>query len=251
MVPVSLLPQFPGKGASLLTVVVCSFGTHRGMQKRGRMGEVSFPAVLGGLILLLIVAAFQGNAEYFRSNPQGLTVTPQGFAQAGYGILCAFTAVGLLPFALNYVEKARSGKRPLFFGIATVCLIFGAPLIVLQANYGWERLQEEPCPILPLLAGANLPGEVLARFDVIWLAVLLYSLLFALGSILHYGNQILQSLQLGNGWYWMPALMYLLTWDTLWGVSLTERYGELLAYLYFPGFLLAGTAVWMKNRRKT
>ena len=251
VVPVSLLTKFPGKGASLIAVLVCSFGMHRGMQKRGRMGEVSCPAVLGGLVLLLIVAAFQGSWEYFCSNPEGLRITPEGFLQAGYGILSAFTAVGLLPFSMNYVEKARSGKRPVFLGIGITCLIFLGSLAVLQANYGWERLHSEKYPILPLLAGANLPGEVLARFDVIWLAVLLYSLLFAVGSVLHYGSQILQSLQLGNGKYWIALLMYLLTWDEVLGFSISDGYGTLLAYVYFPGFLAVGAVVWMKNRRKT
>lgn len=250
VVPVSLISEFPGKCASLLVIIVCSFGTHRGMQKRGRMGEVSYPAVLGGLVLLLIVAAFQGSLEYFCSNPKGLQTTLEGFLRAEYGILSAFTAVGLLPFAMNYVEKARSGKQPVFLGIAITCLIFLGSLIVLQANYGWERLQNEEYPILPLLAGANLPGEVLARFDVIWLAVLLYSLLFAVGSVLHYGSQILQSLQLGNGRYWLPLLIYLLTWEEIFGFSIQEIYGEILSYLYFPGFLLVGLVVWIKNRRK-
>ena len=39
VVPVSLLTKFPGKGASLIAVLVCSFGMHRGMQKRGRWGK--------------------------------------------------------------------------------------------------------------------------------------------------------------------------------------------------------------------
>ena len=65
VVPISLLSSFSGKAASLLAILVCSFGTHKGMQKRGRMGEVSYPFVLGFLFLLLIVAAFQGSWEYF------------------------------------------------------------------------------------------------------------------------------------------------------------------------------------------
>lgn len=250
VVPVSLLSEFPGKAASLLAVIVCSLGIHRGMQKRGRMGEVSYPLVLGGLVLLLAVAAFQGSFEYFQANPQGLMISGQGFLKAGYGILAAFTALGLLPFSLVHVEKARSANKPVFKGTAVTCGILLLALVVLQANYGWERLLKEEYPILPMLAGANLPGEVLARFDVIWLAVLLYSLLFSVGSVLHYGSQILQSLPLGDGRYWLPVVTYLLTWSELFGFPVDKIYSQALAYVYFPGFLLVGAAVWMKNRRR-
>lgn len=251
VVPISLLSAFPGKVASLLAVLVCSLGAHRGMQKRGRMGEVSYPLVLGFLLLLLIVAAFQGSWEYFWADPRGLEISGGGFAKAGYGLLAAFTGIGLLPFALEHVEKPGSANKPVFLGVAVTGLFFLASLVVLQANYGWARLWEEEYPILPLLAGANLPGEVLARFDVIWLAVLLYSLLFSVGSVLHYGNHILQTLQLGNGRYWMPLLMYLLTWGEFWGFPTGEIYGLALTYVYFPGFLILGAVVWVKNRRKT
>lgn len=43
--------------------------------------------------------------------------------------------------------------------------------------------------MLPLLDGADLPGNVLARFDVIWMGFLVFGLLFSLGSLFHYGNQ--------------------------------------------------------------
>ena len=251
VVPISLLSSFSGKAASLLAILVCSFGTHKGMQKRGRMGEVSYPLVLGFLFLLLIVAAFQGSWEYFQADPRGLEISAAGFGRAGYGLLAAFTGIGLLPFALEHVEKTGSASKPVFYGVAITSLFFLASLVVLQANYGWVRLQEEEYPILPLLAGSNLPGEVLARLDVIWLAVLLYSLLFSVGSVLHYGSHILQTLQLGTGRYWMPILMYLLTWEELWKFSVEKIYGLSLVYVYFPGFLIVGMLVWMKNRRKT
>ena len=83
------------------------------------MGEVSYPLVLGFLFLLLIVAAFQGSWEYFQADPRGLEISAAGFGRAGYGLLAAFTGIGLLPFALEHVEKTGSASKPVVFGGAS------------------------------------------------------------------------------------------------------------------------------------
>ena len=46
LIPEMLVPGVPGIWIAFLAACVCSFGTHRGMQRRGRMAEVS-----GGLLL--------------------------------------------------------------------------------------------------------------------------------------------------------------------------------------------------------
>ena len=70
---------------------------------------------------------------------------------------------------------------------------------LLPSVFGWGRLKYESCPILPLLAGAELPGNVLARFDVLWMGFLLYSLLFSIGSFLYYGHLIVEKADMGTG----------------------------------------------------
>lgn len=49
--------------------------------------------------------------------------------------------------------------------------------LLLPAVLGYDRVAAESYPVLPLLAGADLPGNVLARFDILWMGFLLYSLL--------------------------------------------------------------------------
>ena len=79
--------------------------------------------------------------------------------------------------------------------------------LLLPAVLGYDRVAAESYPVLPLLAGADLPGNVLARFDILWMGFLLYSLLFAIGSLLYYGNQIIGKSHPGRGRFWLPALV--------------------------------------------
>ena len=48
------------KWLSLLAVAACSLGTHRGMQRRGRIAEVSGRIFLAGILLLMLLCAGQG-----------------------------------------------------------------------------------------------------------------------------------------------------------------------------------------------
>lgn len=81
------------------------------------------------------------------------------------------------------VEKRGSAGKTVIWGILTVSGVMICVLLLLPAVLGWRRVQSETWPVLSLLAGADLPGNVLARFDVLWMGFLLYSLLFAVGSV--------------------------------------------------------------------
>ena len=84
-------------------------------------------------------------------------------------------------------------------GILTLGGILIGMELLLPAVLGYDRVAAESYPVLPLLAGADLPGNVLARFDILWMGFLLYSLLFAIGSLLYYGNQIIGKSHPGRG----------------------------------------------------
>lgn len=88
--------------------------------------------------------------------------------------------------------------------------------------------------MLPLLDGADLPGNVLARFDVIWMGFLVFGLLFSLGSLFHYGNQIAEKTKLGSGRYWIPAAGWILSLYERNGAGIEKYYGWYLAYIFVP-----------------
>ena len=148
-----------------------------------------------------------------------------------------FSGAGLLPFGLEYAKKQGSARKPVILAFLTVCgIIFGMQLL-LPAVFGGARLKNEICPVLPLLEGADLPGNVLARFDVIWMGFLVFGLLFSLGSLFHYGNQIAKKTGFGTGRYWIPAAGWLLSLYERNGMGIREYYGWYLGYIFVP-FLL-------------
>lgn len=252
IVPQSLLTGVSGRVISLCAVLVCAFGTHKGMQRRGRMAEVSGGLLLGGIFVMMVLCLGQSRISYLREMSVVWDFSGKDFVRSTYGILCGFAGMGLIPFVLGNVEKRGSAWKPISLGVLTLSVIILGMLLLLPAVFGWERLLNEEFPVLPLLAGADLPGNVLARFDVLWMGFLLYSLLFAIGSLFHYGHQIIRQAKMGTGRYWMAVVVYVLSVLEFDGKGIEDYYGTYLGYIFLPGLLLLQVMLMFrgKGRRK-
>ena len=249
LIPEMLVPGVPGIWIAFLAVCVCSFGTHRGMQRRGRMAEVSGGLLLGGIVLMMVLCLGQSRISYLQEM-QETALAAGEIPGSFYTVLCAFSGLSLLPFMLKDVEKRGTAGKTLLLGITALCGILAGMLLLLPAVLGQERLASERYPVLPLMAGADLPGNVLARFDVLWAGFLLYSLLFALGSLFHYGHQITERARLGSGRWWIPAAVFLLGVTEFGGTGIRDYYGFWLTRIFFPGMLLLQAYMAFRGRRK-
>ena len=236
ILPVWLLSGISVRWLLLLAVLVCGPGTYKGMQRRGRMAEVSGGILLWGILFMMGLSLGQSKMEYFREMFQEgeASVSVREILRQTYVILCGFCGISMLPFVGKQVEKRGSAGRTVVWGILTVTGILMGMTLLLPSVLGWERVKEEAWPILPLMASADLPGNVLARFDILWLGFLLYGILFAVGSLLHYGHEIIARTHLGTGRYWMAVVIYIFALT-----DISEIYLQYLEYVFVPGVLLS------------
>lgn len=137
------------------------------------MAEVSGGLLLGGIMIMMILCVPQAKTEYLMGGIRWEELTVRNVSQSFYGTLCAFSPVALLPFLLGNVEKYGSAGKTVAGGILTLGGILIGMELLLPAVLGYDRVAAESYPVLPLLAGADLPGNVLARFDILWMGFLL------------------------------------------------------------------------------
>lgn len=248
LVPSVLVTGIPGTVIIFFTVFICSFGTCKGMQRRGRMAEVSGGVLLGGILLMLLLCMGQIRITYLKEMP--VLFSGQDTLKSFYGVLCAFSGIALLPFMLRDVEKRSTVGKTVVVGILTLAGLLAGILFLLPAVLGWDRLQQESYPVLPLLAGADLPGNVLARFDVLWMGFLLYSLLFAVGSLFHYGHQILIRSHMGKGRWWLPVAVFAAAVINTDGKGIEAVFGSYLGYVFVPGLILIQGGMLLNRKKK-
>lgn len=250
IIPRWLLMGIPSGWLSFLILAVCSVGTERGIQRRGRMAEVSGGVLLLGILLMMALCIGQTRVDYFREMIESERMTGTGVVQNGYLFLCGFSGIGLLPFIMRDIEKRANVGKTIIAAVLTVSGILTGILLLLPAVFGWKRLQTETYPILPLLAGADLPGNVLARFDVLWMGFLLYGLMFAIGSLFYYGQQITEKCHLGTAKYWLAFLIFILSWIEIPGIDEDIFYRNYLGGVFVPGLLLIQVAILFCGQKK-
>lgn len=250
LVPASLIMGVSGRWIAFWAILVCSVGSRKGMPGRGRMAEVSGGLLSGGILLMMVLCIPQMKGEYLVEMVQRDHLTMENMVRSFYGAVCAFSALGLLPFLMGDVEKYGSAGKTAMWAILTIGGILVGMEVLLPAVLGYDRIRLEKYPVLPLLDGADLPGNVLARFDVIWMGFLLYSLLFSVGSLLHYGHQIVRRAHLGTGRFWMPAMIFLISLLEEEGKGILDYFGWYLGYIFVPGILICHIYLFFRGKRK-
>lgn len=240
----------------VIALIVCSLGTHRGIQRRGRIGEVSGGLVLVAVVLMLLLSAGQGRWEYFQEMLWNSEFSGRRILQSGYYVICAFSGLSLLPFLLEHVEKkgnsgnVKSIGKTVVLAVVTLGVLLILAELLLPAVFGWGRLRYENHPILPLLAGADLPGNVLARFDVLWMGFLLYSLLFSVGSFLHYGHLIVEKTGLGTGRVWIGLLVFVAMVTEVRGIRIRDYFEMYLGCIFVPGMLIIQIIFFIMGKKR-
>ena len=117
----------PAGWISFLVVVVCSVGTERGIQRRGRMAEVSGGLLLVGILLMMVLCLGQTRVDYLQEMFETERVSGSGVIQSSYLFLCGFSGIGLLPFIMRDVEKRGSAGKTIIASVLTVGGILSNP----------------------------------------------------------------------------------------------------------------------------
>lgn len=280
VVPESLLEGVPKIWIRILALLVCAHGSERGMQRRGRMAEISGGLLLVVLFLMMLLSLGEAKGTYLQEMLSRSSRSTGSLWKNGYGVICAFSGIGLLPFMLPHVEKPGSAWKPVALGILTVGAVLEGMLLLLPAVFGWDRQRAEGMPVLPLLSGVNLPGKVLARFDVLWMGFVIYGLLFAIGSLFYYSHEVIalgagnpeermkirKSEYLGSRrdqkkrvrklglWrsFFLAAAVLFLSVEKIRGMGIQDYFAIYLGMIFVPGLLILQAAVvlWGKGRRK-
>ena len=237
LVPASLIMGVSGRWIAFWAILVCSVGSRIGMPGRGRMAEVSGGLLSGGILLMMVLCIPQMKGEYLVEMVQRDHLTMENMVRSFYGAVCAFSALGLLPFLMGDVEKYGSAGKTAMWAILTIGGILVGMEVLLPAVLGYDRVRLERYPVLPLLDGADLTGNVLARFDVIWMG-------------LHYGHQIVRRAHLGTGRFWMPAMIFLISLLEEEGKGILDYFGWYLGYIFVPGIFICHIYLFLRGKRK-
>lgn len=177
----------------LLAAFAAYLGSHQGLERRGRMAEVSFPILLLILGGMMILAAIQVRPEYLEEMGE---LTFAGWARGSWQVLCVFLPFAFLPAALGNVKKPGDTGKVMWRAIGLITGLLILTIILLQGSFGLGGYEHEEYPAIRLMSGIRLPGDFLERVDLFWVGALVFGTLFGLGSVFFYSHELLVRIHL-------------------------------------------------------
>ena len=188
-----LIEGSPAWAVILLAAFAAYLGSHQGLERRGRMAEVSFPILLLTLAGMLFLAAIQVRPEYIEEMGE---LTFSGWARGSWQVLCVFLPFAFLPAALGNVKRPAKTGKVMWSALAVITGLLILTLILLQGSFGLGGYEHEEYPAVRLMSGICLPGDFLERVDLFWVAALVFGILFGLGSVFFYSHELLARIRL-------------------------------------------------------
>ena len=188
-----LIEGSPAWAVILLAAFAAYLGSHQGLERRGRMAEVSFPILLLTLAGMLFLAAIQVRPEYLEEMGE---LTFSGWARGSWQVLCVFLPFAFLPAALGNVKRPAKTGKVMWSALAVITGLLILTLILLQGSFGLGGYEHEEYPVVRLMSGIRLPGDFLERVDLFWVAALVFGILFGLGSVFFYSHELLARIRL-------------------------------------------------------
>ena len=188
-----LIEGSPAWAVILLAAFAAYLGSHQGLERRGRMAEVSFPILLLILAGMLFLAAIQVRPEYLEEMGE---LTFSGWARGSWQVLCVFLPFAFLPAALGNVKRPAETGKVMWSALAVITGLLILTLILLQGSFDLGGYEHEEYPVVRLMSGIRLPGDFLERVDLFWVAALVFGILFGLGSVFFYSHELLARIRL-------------------------------------------------------
>lgn len=188
-----LIEGSPSWAVILLASFAAYLGSHQGLERRGRMAEVSFPILLLILAGMLFLAAIQVRPEYLEEMGE---LSFSGWARGSWQVLCVLLPFAFLPVALGNVKRPADTGKVMWSALAVITGLLILTLILLQGSFGLGGYEHEEYPAIRLMSGIRLPGDFLERVDLFWVAALVFGVLFGLGSVFFYSHELLTRIHL-------------------------------------------------------
>lgn len=188
-----LIEGSPSWAVILLSAFAAYMGSHQGLERRGRMAEVSFPILLLILAGMILLAAIQVRPGYLEETGE---LSMEGWVRGSWQMLCVFLPFAFLPGALGHVKQPADTGKVMWAALTVITGLLILTLILLQGSFGLGGYEHEEYPVIRLMSGIRLPGDFLERVDLFWVAALVFGILFCLGSVFFYSHELLVRIHL-------------------------------------------------------
>lgn len=192
-----LIPEESYTLILLLILLAAAYAVHGGIESRARIYEVLFVVLAIGLLIMLVIAAFDIEWDYIGPFLQS---APGNVVKSGILVFFCFMPLFAVVFFPAYVEKGKEKKMMGAVFAALWCAVFVLALMyfILLGSFGSGALATMRYPAVTLMSNIHLRSSFLKRFDAFMLGIWFFTLFALINLFLFYGTELLKSTFSGN-----------------------------------------------------
>lgn len=243
VIQVTFLTDMSEYVLAIAMLLVAGFGAIKGIEVRGRIGELMFYVVLLPILIIILLSVSEIRTENLLPV---FTDSESGVVSGGYLVFTTFSVLELLLFISPFVR----GRKYIYKSVTGAILCMSAILILLfVASVGiftTNGVVNDRWSTVILMQVVKMPGGFLSRQDGLMLAFWMGSVFILLSGYLFYLNEITKNL-LGTRrnnrtiigcWMFIVIVVFCICNDFS---MLFEKYMQFLAYISMPaGILIPG-----------
>lgn len=183
----TFLTEMPELAIGALMILTALYGVSKGIETRGRIGEILMWAVLIPIILIVILSTSQIKTDrIFPMQFESISQILGGSAVVG----AVFCALEFLLFAMPYVRNKKHTYHFIAWAIIIVSIISALIYIACAGVFSVPGTAAEAWPTVILMQVIRLPGYFLARQDGLMLAFWMGSVFMLLGGYVFYVDEM-------------------------------------------------------------
>lgn len=231
--------------------LIGAYGIYQGMEGRARVYELLFWFLMVPLFLMLFLAMFQWNTDYWTPV---LMTGAFGAAEGIYLVVIFSGVIFLLPFLVGYAGKktqiVSAARQAAAFNFTMNLIVF----LILIGIFQVGALGRQRFPVVTLMSMVDLPGGFLKRQDAFMVAIWFFTLYAFLGTGLFYARTALKKICRAKGKFFplfaVTAAAYALAGGFYRNGSAEGWYFKFLWYVGTPAVILMPVVAYLLEGRK-
>ncbi len=231
----TILFNTPSHIISLCMIFIGAYGSLKGYDARGKIGEILIFLIL--VALFIILGFISTNVDYTNLLPFFDTNSKDIFTGSFFALFM-FSGIEFILLAYPYLKNYKRAKKESIKAIVFIGIIMTFITIITISKFGIYDIKNQVWPVLELMNTVDLPGAFLERQDAIVMSFWIMSIFIIINSGLFFSTLLTKNIFIkGKNIFYILGISLIVFFISL----IPENINEIIEltdkiYIYF-GFI--------------
>lgn len=200
----TLLTRTPIEIIIMVMLVVVAYLTRKGVEVRGRIGEIIIFLSFIPIVIVLLIAAGEINlsnlAPFF-------TAKAKDIGRGSFYVSHLFTGIQLLLITIPTLKQPQKATKVAIESIVFVALLFLVVNLVTVGIFGYQETSRQIWPVMTIMQTTEIPGAFIERQDALMVSFWILMVFILIAMFMSSSTKLLQELIRSNKDHYLALVM--------------------------------------------